>query len=131
MRSQSREEVYCPLERIMNLISRRWAMLIIAAIGNHGSLRFNEILRVLPSISPKVLSDRLRELEEAGLVERIVYPETPPRVEYRLTEDGIELRKRLVPLIEWAVRRTSTGGRYSPCLEGLISGEGFRQGKIY
>ncbi len=118
--SRSRE-VYCPLEWIMNLISKKWTMLIIAVIGNYATLRFNEILRLLPGISPKVLSDRLKELEEAGLIERIVYPETPPRVEYKLTEEGIELRRRLMPLIKWAVSKVSVSGKYSPCLVGLTN----------
>ena len=118
--SKSRETgVYCPLEWVMNIISRRWTMLIIAVIGNHGSLRFNEILRLLPGISPKVLSDRLKELENAGLIERKVYPETPPRVEYKLTKDGVELRRRLTPLLEWAVAKAKSQRGYSPCLEAL------------
>jgi DNA-binding HxlR family transcriptional regulator len=60
----------------------------------------------LENISPKTLSDRLKELKKAGLILRESYAEIPPRVEYTLTQDGIELRKLMIPLIEWASRKS-------------------------
>jgi DNA-binding HxlR family transcriptional regulator len=92
----------CPLEGIIEIISRKWAPQIIAVIGNNQKLRFSEILEKLGRISPKTLSDRLKELEGAGLIKREVFAEIPPRVEYALTKDGVELRNVLIPLMKWA-----------------------------
>jgi len=60
-------------------------------IGNYETIRFNKIMKNLNSISPKTLTDRLKELEKAGLIKREIFAEIPPRVEYSLTLDGIEL----------------------------------------
>ncbi|MCL5949971.1 MAG: helix-turn-helix transcriptional regulator [Candidatus Bathyarchaeota archaeon] len=95
----------CPLEGIVAVISKKWALQIIAEIGNHGKLRFNEILARLGKISPKALTDRLKELETAGLVKREAFAEIPPRVEYSLTKDGLELRKLIIPIMKWASSR--------------------------
>lgn len=95
----------CPLEGIVAVISKKWALQIIAEIGNHGKLRFNEVLARLGKISPKALTDRLKELETAGLVKREMFAEIPPRVEYSLTKDGLELRKLIIPIMKWASSR--------------------------
>mgnify|MGYP000306646024 CR=1 FL=1 len=101
--SKERNEIcLCPTEGIINVISKKWALQIIATIGNHNKLRFGEIMKNIGTISPKTLSDRLKELEEAGLVNREVFPEIPPKVEYSLTRSGIELRNAIKPLMEWA-----------------------------
>jgi DNA-binding HxlR family transcriptional regulator len=97
----------CPLEGIMEVISKRWAILIIGAIGNHKTLRYNEIMKILGHISPKSLSDRLKELEQSGLIERNAFAEIPPRVEYTLTVDGEELKKAVLPLMDWVNRRNN------------------------
>ena len=62
-------------------------------------------MEYLATISPKTLSDRLKELKKAGLIIRDFFAEIPPRVEYSLTKDGIELRNLMIPLIEWASKR--------------------------
>ena len=62
-------------------------------------------MKNLGTISPKTLSDRLKELEKAGLIIRESFAEIPPRVEYSLTKEGIELRNLMIPLIEWASKR--------------------------
>jgi DNA-binding HxlR family transcriptional regulator len=78
-----------------NLLERRWQLSIIyAAIS--GALRFNEFADAVAGISPRMLSERLRDLEAAGLIERTVLPTSPPTVEYRLTARG----RRLGPVIE-------------------------------
>ncbi len=74
-------------------------------IGNNEKLRFNQLMKNLGTISPKTLSDRLKELEKAGLIIRESFAEIPPRVEYSLTKEGIELRNLMIPLIEWASKR--------------------------
>jgi DNA-binding HxlR family transcriptional regulator len=80
-------------------------LLIISIIGNHQKIRFNEIIKGLERITPKTLSDRLKELEEAGILRREAFAEIPPRVEYSLTMDGKELRDLMIPLIKWASQR--------------------------
>jgi DNA-binding HxlR family transcriptional regulator len=92
----------CPIEGIIDLIAKKWSLLIINELGNHGSLRFNELMRELRPITPKMLSDLLKELTKEGLVKRKTYNTIPPKVEYSLTEKGKELRKAIIPLIQWA-----------------------------
>ncbi|MHA2034961.1 MAG: winged helix-turn-helix transcriptional regulator [Promethearchaeota archaeon] len=83
-------------------MSKKWALVIIGTISNFDKLRFNELLNNIKGISPKALSDRLKDLNEAGLVKRELFPEIPPKVEYSLTQDGIEVRDAMIPLMEWA-----------------------------
>jgi DNA-binding HxlR family transcriptional regulator len=86
-----------PLEvrQAADLLERRWQLSIIyAALA--GALRFNEFADAVAGISPRMLSERLRDLESAGLIERTVLPTSPPTVEYRLTVRG----RRLAPVIE-------------------------------
>jgi DNA-binding HxlR family transcriptional regulator len=63
-------------------------------------------MKELNGISPKSLSDRLKELTEAGLIKRENFAEIPPRVEYTLTQDGIEVRDAMLPLMEWAYKKS-------------------------
>ena len=78
-----------------SLLERRWQLSIIYAAVS-GALRFNEFADAVAGISPRMLSERLRDLEAAGLIERTVLPTSPPTVEYRLTARG----RRLGPVIE-------------------------------
>lgn len=78
-----------------SLLERRWQLSIIYAALT-GAMRFNEFAEAVAGISPRMLSERLRDLEGAGLIERRVLPTSPPTVEYRLTRKG----ERLGPLIE-------------------------------
>ena len=95
----------CPLGSLMNLISKKWALLVINTIGNYGTLIYNEIMKHLNGINPKTLSDRLKELVGAGLILKEVFAEIPPRSEYTLTEDGRDLRKAILPLMTWVNSR--------------------------
>ncbi len=99
------ETCFCPIEGIIEVISKKWAILIIAIIGNNDRIRFNKIKEILINISPKTLSDRLRELSKEGLIVRDIFAEIPPRVEYSLTQDGIEFRNSMKPLLDWASKR--------------------------
>ena len=80
----------CPIELTVSLIGDRWTPLIVRDLAP-GCRRFGELQRSLGGISPKTLSDRLRRLEDAGIVTRACFAEMPPRVEYRLTEKGLAL----------------------------------------
>jgi len=106
MQVKSDHICFCPLEGVIDVISKKWSLLIVNALGNNGRLRFNGLMEDLKGISPKTLSDTLKELQAEGLVTRESFAEIPPRVEYSLTQDGVELRKSIVPLLKWAATRT-------------------------
>lgn len=84
-----------PYQQAIELIGKRWTGVIIMALLD-GPRRFSEIAEWLDGASDRMLSERLKELEATGLLERCVYPETPVRIEYRLTEKG----KALTPVID-------------------------------
>jgi DNA-binding HxlR family transcriptional regulator len=86
----------------MNIIGGKWKPIIIYILAN-GQLRFGKLLIFIPTISKKVLTEQLRELEEDGLIIRERYAETPPRVEYSLSETGKALLPILRQLSEWTV----------------------------
>jgi len=98
---------FCPLEGVIDVIGKKWALLIVNAIGNNGKLRFSSLIEELGGISPKTLSDTLKELQTERLIKRESFAEIPPRVEYSLTEDGKDLRKSIIPLLRWAAMRSS------------------------
>jgi DNA-binding HxlR family transcriptional regulator len=85
----------CPVCRTVEVVCGKWTLLLVRELAE-GASRFCELERELAGISPRTLSLRLRALEEEGIVERVSYPEVPPRVEYALTEKGLAL----VPIIE-------------------------------
>jgi len=97
----------CPLKGIIDVISKKWALLIINSIGNHGRLRFKGLMEGLEGISPKTLSDTLKDLEAEGLIRRESFAEIPPRVEYTLTNDGADLREAIIPLLRWTATRNN------------------------
>jgi DNA-binding HxlR family transcriptional regulator len=88
-----------------DLLARRWLLTIIFAALS-GAVRFNEFALAIEGISPRMLAERLRDLEQAGLIERTVVPSSPPAVEYRLTARG----RALAPVVE-AVRTYATAER--------------------
>ena len=95
----------CPLEGIINVIGKKWAILVISIIGHHDRIRFNDIMHHLDGISPKTLTDVLKDLGKENLIHRESFAEIPPRVEYSLTEDGRQLCEAVIPLIAWAEMR--------------------------
>ena len=105
----------CPVETTAQLIGSKWRLLILRDLME-GTKRFGELKKSLGSISQKVLTSNLRDMEKKGLVVRRVYPEVPPRVEYGLTDLG----KSLTPIVDamraWGegyldrARKTSWGG---------------------
>ena len=115
MNNKSDGPCFCPLEGLMSAISKKWGLLIINAIGIYGRIRFNKLMKELHGISPRTLSDRLKELQAEGLIKREFFAEIPPRVEYSLTKDGVELRESITPLLEWVIRRDVANGRTVDC----------------
>ncbi len=95
---------FCPVfQGAVELIGRRWSGAIIRSMLS-GSVRFSDILGQIPGLSDRLLSERLRELEAAGVVERRVYAELPVRIEYTLTQKGRELQDIVVLIDGWADR---------------------------
>lgn len=93
----------CPIRNIISRFSGKWSMLILCVLAENEATRFNEIGKAIPDISPKVLTETLKNLEAAGLLSRKLYAEVPPRVEYSLTDLGKSLMPLLGALIEWAI----------------------------
>ncbi|MEM6299756.1 MAG: helix-turn-helix domain-containing protein [Bacteroidota bacterium] len=92
----------CSIVHAMNIIGGKWKPIILYLLSN-GSLRFGKLLIFTPTISRKVLTDQLRELEEDGLIIRTKYAELPPRVEYSLSKKGIALLPILKMISDWTV----------------------------
>jgi len=89
------------LHSAWNDLTKVWTLPVIHALGLKEPARFNELKRRIQGISATSLAERLNELDERKIIERKVYPETPPRVEYSLTKKGIELQALLGDLAEW------------------------------
>lgn len=93
---------FCPrYHHAVELIGRRWSGAILRAMLA-GNMRFSDIAGAVPGLSDRLLSERLKEFEAEGLVTRTVFPETPVRVEYRLTEKGRDLAPAVDAIAEWA-----------------------------
>lgn len=95
---------FCPLfQHAVELIGRRWTGGILRAMLA-GAMRFSDIAATVPGLSDRLLSERLKELETEGLIRREVYPDTPVRIEYHLTEKGRALLPVVEELASWAER---------------------------
>ncbi len=92
----------CPVRNVIARFGNKWALLTVLIIGEQGVVRFNELSRLIPDVSSRVLSSTLRTLEADGFIDRKVYAVVPPKVEYRLTEVGKSLLPLIQQLTEWA-----------------------------
>lgn len=110
MSESSADEIvcFCPLAGVLDVIAKKWALLVIAILGNEGEKGFNELKRELGRIGPRPLSETLKELERIGVVERTVLATAPPTVRYALTLDGATLRSHLIPMLAWVSERGGT-----------------------
>jgi DNA-binding HxlR family transcriptional regulator len=113
MHSRKNPICLCPLEGVIDVISKKWTLLIVNVIGNHGRARFNKLMQELRGISPKTLADTLKQLREEGLINRESFAEIPPRVEYSLTGDGKRLREAIMPILTWAATRKNPKNKCS------------------
>lgn len=101
MAAMTKEELpVCPVETTLALIGDKWKVLILRDLLP-GTKRFGELRRSIGSVSQKVLTAQLRSMESSGLVERTVYPEVPPHVEYSLTDLGRSLKPILDAMQAW------------------------------
>lgn len=93
----------CPIAPVIDVLFSRWTTPILWTLNTFGPQRFSELERRISTISPKVLTQRLRQLERDGLVLRTYYPQVPPRVEYEVTELGNGLADLFANLTQWGV----------------------------
>ena len=98
------EYLTCPIRQVISRFGDKWSMLVLYTLekSETGVMRFNELHAHMSDCSQKMLSKTLKELQESHLVSRKVYPEVPPRVEYRLSDTGKSLIPAIEQLISWA-----------------------------
>lgn len=99
--SQLNKEFNCEKELTLAIIGGKWKMLILWHLGREGTKRFGELKSLIPDITPRMLVNQLRELEEDLIVSRKVYPVVPPKVEYSLTKEGESLMPILTAMYDW------------------------------
>lgn len=92
----------CPIRNVVARFGDKWSLLVLLVINEAGIVRFNELGRMIPDISTRVLSTTLKTLEADGLIDRKVYAQVPPKVEYALTDTGRSLIPLIMQLTEWA-----------------------------
>ena len=90
----------CPVRVILKILGGKWKTLIVYSLLD-GTRRFNELRRMMPNVTQRMLTSQLRELESDGIITRTVYAQIPPKVEYHLTEIGHEIKPVLKQLEEW------------------------------
>jgi len=98
----SEDETQCPVVTALNLIGSKWKIVIIYNLMD-GMKRFNELQKLLPGITQKMLAMRLRELEKDGIIDRKIYAVVPPKVEYTLTSFGQSLEKMIEQVKSWGL----------------------------
>ena len=98
----------CPVRNVVARFGNKWALLVILVLSESEPIRYNELGRKIPDISSRVLSNTLRILEADGLINRRLYQEVPPRVEYSLTDTGRSLVPIIIKLTEWAQNNMKT-----------------------
>lgn len=104
--NETEKKDFCPIRDIISRLSDKWSLLVIVTLSWNGTMRFNEIHRSMNDISQRMLTVTLRSLEADGLISRQIYPEVPPRVEYKLTSIGESLLPALEVLVDWAKTNT-------------------------
>lgn len=101
-RTSTDPEEACPIGPVVDIVFSRWTTPILWTLNEHGRQRFVELERRITTITPKVLTQRLRQLERDGLIVRTYHPEVPPRVEYEITDLGRSLAPLFAHLANWA-----------------------------
>ena len=118
-------EYNCPVGTTLDLIGGKYKALILWHLLD-STLRFGELRKVIPQATPKMLTQQLRELEEANLIIRTVYPIVPPKVEYTLSELGKSIKPILVAMYAWGADYINDNGKEINC----FCSEGFKKRAI-
>lgn len=98
------EPELCRVEDALGILVGKWKPIILLHLLKEGTQRFSELKRNVPGITQKMLTKQLRELEDEDIVERVVYPQVPPKVEYSITEYGKSLKPILEAMHEWGTK---------------------------
>ena len=94
----------CPVRNVLSRIGDSWSLLVLLALHDKaGTMRFSDFCKAIPDVSQKMLTSTLRKLEADDLLSRTIYPEVPPRVEYKLTKRGKTLIPLLNQLVDWSL----------------------------
>ena len=94
----------CPVRNVLSRIGDSWSLLVLLALHEKAkAMRFSDLCRAIPDVSQKMLTSTLRKLEADDLLSRAIYPEVPPRVEYKLTKRGKTLIPLLNQLVDWSL----------------------------
>ena len=101
--SEEKIEYNCPLEYTQKLIGGKWKPIILWYLASRGVLRYGELKRSIPTISDKMLSEQLKELEADGLIHRKQYKQVPPKVEYSITDKGETVVPLLKKMNQWGL----------------------------
>ncbi len=104
----------CSLEGIMDILGKKRVIFVLNSIGNHGAVRFGELYKELKGISLTTLSSILRDLADRNIVRKEIFPQVPPRVEYPLTDTGVELTASIIPILKLA-GKYDTGDKEQNC----------------
>jgi DNA-binding HxlR family transcriptional regulator len=97
---RQRQNPICPAEGTLNVIGGRWKVVILYHLFER-TCRFSELRRAIPGVTQKMLTQQLREMEQDGIVRRVVYPQVPPKVEYSLTARGRSLKPIVEAMCRW------------------------------
>lgn len=97
----------CPVRDVLSRLGDKWSMLVLITLSANGTMRFSDIHKTIADVSQRMLTVTLRTLESDGLIERKVYAEVPPRVEYCSTERGLSLIPHIQGLVDWALQQMS------------------------
>ncbi|MBR7796308.1 transcriptional regulator [Agaribacter marinus] len=96
----------CRVEDALGILVGKWKPIILLYLLQEGTKRFNELRKRMPEITQKMLTKQLRELEEEDIIQRVVYPQVPPKMEYSITEYGKTLEPILEAMHEWGTKHT-------------------------
>lgn len=108
------KDICCPVQAVLNLIGGKYKTLIVWNLFGK-TLRYSQLQRLIPKATPKMLTQQLRELEADGLITRKIYPVVPPKVEYRLSEQGQSLKPILEAMFSWGTAFLKNKGITANC----------------
>ena len=94
----------CAVDATMSVIEGRWKTVILCKLYMNGPMRFNQLMKDIEGISPRILTKQLKEMESDGIIARTSYPEIPPRVEYSITDKGLSLGPILQAMADWGLK---------------------------
>lgn len=118
-KKSGRHEYHCSMELTVNVIGGKWKMIILHQLERNGVFRFGELKQIIPNITQKMLTQQLRELEQDGLINRVVYAVVPPKVEYSLTELGQTVIPVLQYLTKWGQQYAEIRKKNELCEEAV------------